>query len=206
MYTLYTIPGSCSSGILMLLNKLKLDVNIIRRDDVSNYRELVPTNQVPALQKDDQILTEGASIVFYLLSKYGDTTEHNNTEFNQWLMFNYATMHPAYGKLFAVNANMTEGNEKRELMQRLANAVAALWEIVDRRLEHRQFMVGESPSIIDYLVTVYLRWGNAFPEVTIPVGDNVLRLVNQMIELPEVYSAFDRESVEYLIPENAKKS
>ncbi len=49
MYTVYTIPGSCSSGIVVLLEKLQVEYTAVKREDVPNYSEIVPTNQVPAL-------------------------------------------------------------------------------------------------------------------------------------------------------------
>ena len=63
MDKLYIIPGTCSLGIHVLANKLNHPLEIIKRDDASNYRALVPTNQVPALQNSDgQVLMEGAAI------------------------------------------------------------------------------------------------------------------------------------------------
>jgi|GEM_PF-6803573 len=34
MYTLYTIPGSCSSGITVLLEKLQLEYSPVKRDSL----------------------------------------------------------------------------------------------------------------------------------------------------------------------------
>ena len=69
MYTLYSIPGTCSTGITVLLTRLGLDFEVIKRDDVPNYSDIAPTNQVPALKDGDQIITEGSAIVLYLLEK-----------------------------------------------------------------------------------------------------------------------------------------
>ena len=41
MYQLYTIPGSCSTGIHVLLNSLDIKTDIILRDDVEDYASLV---------------------------------------------------------------------------------------------------------------------------------------------------------------------
>jgi len=71
MYTVYTIPGSCSSGIVVLLENLQVEYTAVKREDVPNYSEIVPTNQVPALKTPDgQIVTEGAAIALYLLEKH----------------------------------------------------------------------------------------------------------------------------------------
>lgn len=203
MYQLYTIPGSCSTGIHALLNQLDLPFEICKRDDCPDYRQLVPSNQVPALQTDQRLLTEGAAIVLHLLERHTDGELLKDAEFIRWLMFNYATLHPAYSKLFAVNANMQEGQEKTLLMQKMADRVTELWAIVDRHLEGRTSMHTAGISVLDYLLAVYLRWGNLFSEYRIPVGKNVLALVSRVAERPEFQKAFAREGAEYHIPQNA---
>lgn len=103
MYKLYSIAGSCSTGISILLEKLGLQYEIIQRNDVKDYSSIVPTNQVPALATNDSLITEGAAIALYLLEKHCDTFNKINldkkAQFYQMLMFNYATLHPAYSKV-----------------------------------------------------------------------------------------------------------
>ncbi len=43
-----------------------------------------------------------------------------------------------------------------------------------------------------------------FPSLSIPVGKNVLRLVDEIKQLPEFTKAFATEGCEYQIPDNAK--
>ncbi len=206
MYQLYSIAGSCSTGIHILLNKLQQPVDVIQRDDIADYTALVPTNQVPALKDNGSLLTEGASIALYLLDKHGVDInyEGSDTIFKQWLMFNYATLHPAYSKLFTVSAVMQGGEQKQLLLQSLADRVAQLWTIVDKHLAQKTYMVGESVTIIDYLLAIYVGWGNAFSDLRLPVGEHVLRLVTDIAELPEFKTAFEREAIDYSIPQNAR--
>lgn len=203
MLQLYSIPGTCSTGIHVLLNKLDVPFDMILRDDVDNYQQLVPTNQVPALQTDSDLLTEGAAIVLYLLREHGDQALLSDNEFTRWLMFNYATLHPAYSKLFGVNGSMADGPQKTALLQAFGDRLAALWQIVDNHLQSRDYMHGDTPTVLDYLLAVYLRWGNLFPQTRIPVGSRVLDLASRVAELPEFKAAFEREGQVYLIPDNA---
>ena len=202
MYKLYTIPGSCSTGIHTLLIELGVPYETINRDSIEDYQKLVATNQVPALQTADKILTEGAAICFYLLQKYGDKKLLANQDFLQALLFNYATLHPAYSKLFAA-MQMEGGQAKQAYMEKLADRVADFWQIVDKQLEGKSFSYNETPTVIDYLLTIYVRWGNVFPELNIPVGNNVLALVERVIKLPQFQQAFKTENIEYNLPKNA---
>ena len=200
MYKLYSIPGTCSTGIVALLKKLGQPAEIINRDDVPDYATRInATNQVPILEDDGFLIREGAAIALYLLEKHdspwlkGDRA--GKTEFQQWLMFNYATLHPAYGRIFTVAKTMTEGDAKAKLLQQLADKVSDTWQILNERLEGRNFVVGDEATIIDYLVVIYSSWNHAFPQLKIALGKNVEHLVKNVSTLPEVQAAYEAENI-----------
>lgn len=205
MYRLYAIPGSCSTGIHVLLNKLGQEVDVINRDDVDDYQKLAPTNQVPALVAGDEILTEGSAIVLHLLEEHGlaPLPGRETREFRQWLLFNYATLHPTYSQLFVAGVkNVVEDTESRTvLINHVAERLSALWDIVESRLESREFMVGDTPTIIDYLLAIYANWGNAVPEADIEIGPNARRLIERVVALPEFAKAVEREGIDVQLPQ-----
>ena len=205
MYTLYSIPGTCSTGITILLEKLAVDFKTVAREDVPNYTEIVPTNAVPALKTEDgQIITEGAAIVLYLLEKHNsdmlpaDLSE--KAEFLKWLMFDYATLHVAYSKLFtiAMKVKMDE-TEQANVMQQLGDQTSALWEIVDKRLSDKTFIMGDQATIVDYLMAIYSSWGNYFPNVKISLGQNVERFIADVQVLPEFKAGFQTEKIQFKV-------
>jgi glutathione S-transferase len=203
MYTLYTIPGSCSSGITILLEKLRLAYKPVKREDVPNYSDIVPTNQVPALKtQDGQIITEGAAIVLYLLEKHDSSMLpgelSRKAEFLRWLMFDYATLHPAYGRMFAIQYKIQmDESEKKGVLQQSAAYVSSLWAILDKELETKCFITGDQPTIVDYLATIYSSWGNNFQDVNITLGKNVKRLIDQVSALAEFQAGYKKENIEF---------
>lgn len=203
MYTLYSLPGSCSTGITVLLHKLGVDFRVVNPKDVDNYSAVSPTGQVPALDADGLIITEGAAIALYLLERHGSDqlgrSLRDHAEFLRWLMFNYATLHPAYSKLFTAGGVMEDGPEKSKFMDALAGKVSETWSIINDRLADRDFMVGDEPTIIDYLLAIYTGWNAYFPAVSIDVGDNVRDLVARVADLPEFKAAFETEGNEFKI-------
>jgi glutathione S-transferase len=207
MYRLYAIPGSCSTGIHVLLNKLGVEVEIVNRDDVENYQDIVPTNQVPALQAGDDLLTEGAAIVMYLMQEHrmAPLPGRETQEFRQWLLFNYATLHATYSKLFLVGAHGAAEDEltRQQQIDGVAERISTLWEIVEQRLSDRDFMVGDAPTVIDYLLAVYANWGNSFPTANILIGQKTRRLIKDVVARPEFQVALQREQIEHHIPEAA---
>lgn len=205
MYVLYTIPGTCSTGIAVLLEKLGVDYQLITRDNVENYHEIVPTNQVPALKTETgQIITEGAAIAQFLLEKHGTdllpATAEEKAVFLQWLNFDYATLHPAYSKIFSIAFKIDiEEEVKQEILEQLANQLSDLWMIIDKQLEGRKYILGDQVSHVDYMTVIYSSWAHYFPNIRIKLGDNVKRLVADVSDLPEFKAAYKKEQIEFKI-------
>jgi len=201
MYKLYSLAGTCSTGITVLLEKLGVEYQVIQRNDVADYSRIVPTNQVPALEVDGQIITEGAAIVLYLLEKHGSdmlpVQVSDRGEFLKWLMFNYATLHPLYSKIKSIMNTMDEGEAKQKLLQQMADQVSDTWKILDQRLADQQYIVGDKVTIVDYLVTIYARWGAFLPRLSFSVGKHVNRLVKEVHALDEFRTAYKTEQIEF---------
>jgi len=147
MYKLYSLAGTCSTDITVLLEKLGVEYQAIQRDDVADYSRVVPKNQVPALESDGQIIAEGAAIVLYLFEKHGSDMlpahVSDRGKFLKWLMFNYATLHPLYGKIKSIMNTMDEGEVKQKLLQQMADQASDTWKILDQRLADQQYIVGD---------------------------------------------------------------
>lgn len=203
MYKLYSLPGTCSTGINVLLRQLGQDFEISNPADLVDYRSISPTGQVPALEDDGLIITEGAAIALYLMEKHDSDSLKSplrqKAEFLRWLMFNYATLHPAYSKLFAINKIMAEDPQQGDVLQALADEVSKTWAIIDARLSDRDFIVGESASVVDYLLAIYASWGKYFPNQHIVLGDNTLALINRVSELAEFKKAYESENSQYTL-------
>lgn len=203
MYTLYTLPGSCSTGIAVLLEKLGVPYQLINRNDATDYQKEVPTNQVPALKTEDgRVITEGAAIALYLLEKHDNTMRpvdiEARAEFYQWLNFDYSTLHPAYGRMFAMAHKVKINDEvKAEILQQLADSVSGLWAILDKRLASRKFILGEQPTHVDYMAAVYSSWNAGFADINMELGQNVKRFIADVASLPEFKAAYAKEQIEF---------
>lgn len=203
MYSLYTIPGTCSTGIAVLLEKLGVAYELIKRDDVENYTDIVPTNQVPALKTETgQIIAEGAAIAQFLLEKHGSDllpkTAEEKATFLQWLNFDYATLHPAYSKLFTILFKVELADDvKQSILEQLASQLSDLWAILDRQLEGKKYILGDMVSHADYMATIYTSWVHYFPMVDIKLGENIKRLAADVSSLPEFKAAYAKEETEF---------
>lgn len=122
------------------------------------------------------------------------------SEFYQWLNFDYSTLHPAYGKMFAIAYKVKLSDEaKAETLQQLADSVSSLWVILDKRLETRKFILGDQPTHADYMAAVYSSWNAGFADTKIEMGKNVKRFIADVAFLPEFKAAYEKEQIEFKI-------
>ena len=160
---------------------------------------------MPAIKtQDGKVITEGAAIALYLLEKHGkellpaDIDER--AEFYQWLNFDYATLHPAYSKLFTIAFKVElDDATKANLLQQLADKVSDVWTILDKRLADQKFILGDSPTHADYMATIYTSWNNYFPDTKITLGENVKRFVADVQALPEFQAGYASDQAEFTV-------
>jgi glutathione S-transferase len=181
MYTLYYSQGACSVATQVVLHELQQEVNIIDVQQMDNFKKINPVGAVPTLIDGEQTLTEGAAIILHILSK------HKNSLFPQEegprqkavenIMFANATMHPAYGRLFFLNQNISNEQVKQEVLDSAAASINQLWEVVESQLANKNFLGGDSPSAADIMLTVYSRWGAYFP-VEIVIGEKTTKMLD----------------------------
>ena len=86
----------------------------------------------------------------------------------RWMMFDYATLHPAYGRMFAIQYKVQlSDEEKQRILPQMAEYVGSLWAILDKELGTKSFITGAEPTLADYLAAVYASWGKNFPGIDI---------------------------------------
>jgi len=183
MYTLYYSPGACSLATQTVLHELDLPVSIIDKSSVHNFNDLNPAGTVPVLVDGDTVLNEGAAILLYILGK----TENNLLPAGgperqagiEAIMFANATMHPAYGRLFFGAGAITDDAAKEAYFEQSAMAINKLWRIIDARIGSKNYLLGDTVSPADILLTVYANWGQYFP-VTIELGQNTERMIKNV--------------------------
>jgi glutathione S-transferase len=197
MYTLYTIPGSCSTGIHILLSALKQPFTLIEKSSLADFNELNPAGSVPVLDDNGFIIREGGAIALYLLEKHTNnilpTDIQKKNIFIQQLLFNYATLQPAYNRLFFAMKHL-QGNTQKEVYAAAAKDLSRLWKIVDQQLSSTPFFSGNNATIIDYLLCIYSHWGQSF-DIEITLGNNVTRMIKEVMRLPECQQIFNDEGI-----------
>ncbi|WP_412546639.1 glutathione S-transferase family protein [Maricaulis sp. MIT060901] len=160
-----------------------------------DYLKINPNGRIPALidrSNDDFAVFESGAILWYLAEKYGqflaqDPKERSETL--QWLMFQMAGVGPMMGQaMFFQRIAAPNGHEEPYSIQRYVDESHRLLEVLDNRLEGREFLVGDTYSIAD--IATY-PWARAWPwaQVDIDGLDHLKAWLKRIDNRPAVQKA-----------------
>jgi len=194
MYTLYYSLGACSVATQVVLRELGQEVKLINVQQLDNFKAHNPVATVPVLIAGDKTLTEGAAIMLYLLNKHKNSLfpENDRQQAIQDIMFANATMHPAYGRLFFLAKNISDEAVKQAALNKAADIINHLWQVVESQLANKRYLGGDSPSAADIMLSVYARWGAYFP-VDIIMGAKTIKMLKTVQAMPSFKKADDAE-------------
>ncbi|MEO9823512.1 MAG: glutathione S-transferase N-terminal domain-containing protein [Paracoccaceae bacterium] len=167
---LYSLPTPNGQKVSIMLEELGVEYEahkVLLNDEgvtTPEFLSLNPNNKIPAIVDPDGPegqafgLFESGAILSYLAEKAGKfqgATEAERWEVQQWLMFQMGGLGPMCGQLgfFLVFAGK-EIEDKRPL-ERYLNEVKRLFDVIERRLEGRDWLAG-SYSIADMAVVPWL--------------------------------------------------
>jgi glutathione S-transferase len=71
------------------------------------------------------------------------------------------------------------------------------WDELDATLATQQFLSGSQFSPADILISVIAHWDVWLPQLSIKLGKNVQRLVNEVVARPTYQQALAAEQVTY---------
>lgn len=199
---LYFTPGTCSLAPHIVIRELGLPVELRRvrlgpepvvAADHSDYRALNPLGYVPLLELDDgRLLTEGVAILQYLadlapaarLAPTAGTFER--VELQQWLTFTSSELHKLYSPwLF----HPEYGEQAAEVARgRIATRLA----VVERRLDGRDWLVGNRFGIADAYLFTIVDWSRA-ARVPLDAFPRVAAFLERVRARPSVAEALRRE-------------
>lgn len=199
MYTLYYLPEACSLATQTVLRELGQEVNLINKNDHSDFKSINPVGTVPVLDDGKQTFIEGAAVMLHLLNQHPSelfpTEAAAKIQATQNIMFANATMHPAYSRLFFIAQNMTDEGAKKEAFQAAQEWINELWQVVEDQLSDQLYLGGQHYSAADIMLAVYSRWGEHFP-VDIQTGKKTQAMLDAILSLPNLQASLAAEQAQ----------
>jgi len=121
-----------------------------------DYLRLNPNGRIPTIvdrSNDDFAIFESGAILWYLAEKYGQFLPEDpnaRSETLQWLMFQMAGIGPMMGQaMYFQRIAAPNGEENPSAINRYVNESRRLLEVLDARLDGRDWLAGDEYTIAD---------------------------------------------------------
>jgi glutathione S-transferase len=176
MITLHYAPSTASLVVHWLLVELEIPHELRRVDLEARehkqpaYLALNPAGVVPTLVVDGQPICEAAAIVMHLADAHPvaglapDPGTLARAAYYQWMLVCANTLQPAYRAWFYPDEVAGEANIDAS-KDHARRRIEATWERVDAHLAaHGPYVLGETLSAVDFMVTMLMRWSRNMPK------------------------------------------
>ncbi|AWH18082.1 glutathione S-transferase [Stenotrophomonas sp. ZAC14D2_NAIMI4_7] len=204
--TLYGSVSTASLVVHWLLIELGIEHELVlldfdRREHKSaQYLALNPAGVVPTLMIDGQVLTEAAAIALYLADRHPEAGllpapgTPARGEAYRWMFWCANTLQPAYRAWFYPHEAAGEANvAATQAMAR--QRLEAAWQRMAAHLQTQgPYVLGEAPSVVDFMLVMLMRWSRNMPTPTDSLP--VLKIHAQRMKArPSFAETYQREGI-----------
>ena len=165
---LHYLPGTAAMAPHATLSEIGVPYELVRveRDEEGRpsdeYLALNPWGKIPTLEDGDLVLTESAAICLHLAERFPDARlapssgTRERSELYRWLLWLSNTVQMAQMRHFYPHRYGAEG------VKETADAeLAAHYDLIDRHLAGREWLVGGDRTIADLFLFMMTRWGRS---------------------------------------------
>ncbi|QJP14413.1 glutathione S-transferase [Starkeya sp. ORNL1] len=144
------------------------------RNREPEYLAMNPNGRVPTLVEDNFILWESNTICRYLAQKYGPDSRlypgdlRQRAMVDKWLDWSISSYGPVERDLYWGLIRTARDERDMPALNKIADRLGVLWEIVDANLSGRRFMAGEEFSLADICLGAYARRWFGFVDLEKP--------------------------------------
>ena len=127
------------------------------------FLKINPAGKIPVLVDGDLVLTESVAIVTYLAEKYPHkglipTDLKQRAQVNRWLLFAATELEQPLWRISRHTALYPEDQRLPGDVLLASQEFRAMAEVLEKHMEDRQFVVGESVTVADFVVAYTLDW------------------------------------------------
>jgi GST-like protein len=207
---LYSLPTPNGIKVSVMLEEtgLPYEPHLVRIDTQEQmspeFLSLNPNNKIPAILDPNGPdgrplpLFESGAILLYLAEKTGKfLPEDSSARYQtiQWLMFQMGGVGPMFGQLGFFHKFAGKDIEDKRPRDRYAAEAKRLLAVLDNRLAHRDWIMGNEYTIADIAIFPWIRTLRDFYQagdlVSLSDFSNVLRALDDFLSRPAVIRGID---------------
>ena len=206
MIKIYGAPHTRTTRVLWALEEAGTDYEFIHiklgegEGRQAPYLKLNPTGKVPTLVHDDLILTESAAICTYIgdlfpeshLTPACGTTDRAN--YNKWCYFAMTELEQPLWSMAKHKFALPKEYRLREMLVTAAYEFDKVLDVFSLRLGDNEFLIGDSFSNADIIVTSILNWARNGGKRAIPLRhQNIEEYLDRMTSREAFKQVLKRE-------------
>ena len=164
---LYHIPGTCSLAVEAMLQIANIPhdtVSLALFEENAEHRDASQLGKVPALDTGDQSLVEGAAINLWLSARHPesgmmpDLASDEGAQALRWLIFGYATIHPAWSRVFMPSRFINDPDQESAVKSIAEADLHKYFGLVADQVRDGGFVAGPELTLADLYLGVCLHW------------------------------------------------
>lgn len=143
-----------------------VSVNLPAGENLSpEFLKLNPAAKLPVLVDGDQVLTESAAIVLYLAEKYPEgnllpTDLRERAQAYRWLLFTVTELEQPLWRMARHEFLYPKEKRSPQDIQLAREDFRPMVEMLDRHMQGRTYVVGNSATVTDFVLAYTLDWAN----------------------------------------------
>ena len=172
VFTLYGSYGSASFAPQAILEICAENYKLISVDlsseRSSDYLALNPTGRVPTLVEtdgeSDQVMTESSAMCVYLADRFRTAKlspaidSAQRMHYLQWMAFLSTSLQETYLRYYHAERCVSAGVNEEPVRQAAEDRLTTLYEILERELGEKRFVLGDGLSTCDIYLLMLMGW------------------------------------------------
>jgi glutathione S-transferase len=171
MIKLYGFPPTRSIRVLWTLRELGVEFEFVNVNLTAGenrrpeFLTLNPAGKIPVLVDGEFVLAESVAIVLYLAEKYADKNllpvgVELRAQVNHWLMFTATELEQPLWRIARHTTLYPKDKRLPEEVPLASRDFHDMTVVMEEHMKGRQFLVGESVTVADFVAAYTLDWAN----------------------------------------------
>jgi len=168
---LYEFGPTRSIRVRWTLQELGVDFEPIRVNLLTGehlrpeFLKINPAGKIPVLVDGDVVLTESVAIVLYLADKYSNKglipiDLKERAQVNRWLLFAATELEQPLWRISRHTVLYPEDQRLPGDVILASREFKVMASVLEEHMQRRQFVVGDSVTVADFVVAYTLDWAN----------------------------------------------